>query len=173
MHPATGEWSIDNCKFLFLTGVKKNTGYFVYNGQKAEIAGLEFLKVYSLDTQRFLYNAQQFINFMQLYDCESARLEGYAFGAKGKVFNIAEATGLLKYLMYKMGISFTVEIPSVIKKFATGKGNAKKDEMVDAFIQETGIDLYKLFEKDKVANPMDDIADSYFICKNLFNDINN
>ena len=37
--------------------------------------------------------------------------------------------------------------------------------MYEAFNKETKIDLKKLFDTDKVGNPVSDIADSYFIQK--------
>ena len=62
-------------------------------------------------------------------------------------------------------ISYDTIVPSVVKKGATGKGNADKDMMYEAFNKETKIDLKKLFDTDKVGNPISDIADSYFIQK--------
>ena len=37
--------------------------------------------------------------------------------------------------------------------------------MYEAFYKETNIDLKKLFDTDKVGNPISDISDSYFIQK--------
>ena len=53
------------------------------------------------------------------------------------------------------------------KKFATGKGNANKVLMYEAFIEETGDDLAKLFEFDPYTgqSPVSDIIDSYYIAK--------
>ena len=53
----------------------------------------------------------------------------------------------------------------VLLKSATGKGNADKDMMYNAFVKETNIDLKSIFETEKVGNPISDIADSYFIQK--------
>ena len=61
----------------------------------------------------------------------------------------------------------SVFAPSTIKKFATGKGNANKELMYEAFVEETGDDLAKLFEFDpyKGQSPVSDIIDSYYIAK--------
>ena len=56
-------------------------------------------------------------------------------------------------------------VPSVVKKGATGKGNADKEKMYEAFVKETKMDLKKIFDTDKVGNPISDIADSYFVMK--------
>ena len=53
----------------------------------------------------------------------------------------------------------------MVKKGATGKGNADKDKMYEAFVNETKIDLKKIFDTEKVGNPISDIVDSYYIMK--------
>ena len=98
-------------------------------------------------------------------------IEGYAFATSGTshVRSIAENTGLLKHKMHKVKQPFTSIPPTVIKKYATGKGNANKEIMYDAFCAEilTPPDLKsKLTPKSKkLRNPVTDIVDSYFICK--------
>ena len=62
-------------------------------------------------------------------------------------------------------IPYEVVVPSVVKKGATGKGNADKEKMYEAFVKETKMDLKKIFDTDKVGNPISDIADSYFVMK--------
>jgi Holliday junction resolvasome RuvABC endonuclease subunit len=93
-------------------------------------------------------------------------IEDYAMAAKGKVFNIAENTGILKYALYSRGFGYETFAPTVVKKFATGKGNAKKEQMVEAFQKETKIDLKKELQPNRLlGSPTTDIADAYFICK--------
>jgi hypothetical protein len=98
-------------------------------------------------------------------------IEGYAFATSGTshVRSIAENTGLLKHKMHKVKQSFTSVPPTVIKKYATGKGNANKEIMYDAFCAEilTPSDLKSRLTPNskKLRNPVTDIVDSYFICK--------
>ena len=98
-------------------------------------------------------------------------IEGYAFATSGKSYvrSVAENSGLLKHKMYKVKQVFTSIPPSVIKKYATGKGNANKDLMYDAFSEEsnTPSDLQKTLrpKSNKLTNPTTDIVDSYWICK--------
>jgi len=98
-------------------------------------------------------------------------IEGYAFATSGKSYvrSVAENSGLLKHKMYKAHQTFTSVPPSVIKKYATGKGNANKDLMYDAFSEEsnTPSDLQKTLrpKSNKLTNPTTDIVDSYWICK--------
>ena len=97
---------------------------------------------------------------------ENIFIEGYSFGSKGQgLFQIAENCGILKYRLQEQNIPYETVVPSVVKKGATGKGNADKDMMYEAFVKETKLDLKKIFDTNKVGNPISDIADSYFIQK--------
>ena len=88
-------------------------------------------------------------------------IENYAYAATGRVFDIGENTGILKYKLNKCGMRFETVTPQIVKKYATGKGNAKKADMYDAFVEDTGIDLGKIKQ-------WSDIADSYWISKWFF-----
>jgi len=98
-------------------------------------------------------------------------IEGYAFATSGKSYvrSVAENSGLLKHKMYKANQTFTSIPPTVIKKYATGKGNANKDLMYDAFSKEcvAPVGLQKTLrpKSNKLSNPTTDIVDSYWICK--------
>ena len=62
-------------------------------------------------------------------------------------------------------ILYDTVVPSVVKKFASGKGNADKQLMYDSFIKHTKQDLLKMFDMGKLNNPVTDIVDSYYIAK--------
>ena len=62
-------------------------------------------------------------------------------------------------------ILYDTVVPSVVKKFASGKGNADKQLMYDSFKEHTEQDLLKLFDMGKLNNPVTDIIDSYYIAK--------
>lgn len=92
-------------------------------------------------------------------------IEDYAFAAKGKIFHIGENTGLLKHELWMNGFQFHVVPPTVIKKFATDKGNAEKTGMYDAFTGRIGVDLKTVYgsKMKGVGSPFGDLADAYFI----------
>lgn len=94
-------------------------------------------------------------------------IEDYSFGSKGKVFHIAENAGLIKHKIWKQGVPINVVPPTVVKKFAFGKGNATKEQMHEAFLKETGVDLIPIYQPKatKVGSPVGDIVDSFFLCK--------
>ena len=160
-------FSYDNCKFMFITKNKK----FAVN-HSPNIVGL-LLYEYNDNLERFTRLADMTVDWIlshapSRHHGNKLAIEGYAFGAKGQVFNIGENTGILKLkLAEKVANDINVIAPSAIKKFATGKGNANKLLMYEAFVEETGDDLAKLFEFDPYngQSPVSDIIDSYYIAK--------
>jgi len=154
---------IANCIFYYLTSIKKDSGHF-FNGS---INGF-FHSEYSSEQQRYAQIADFFVS--KIPSDSPIFIEDYSFGSKGKVFHIAENCGILKHKLYEAGHTYNVVAPTVIKKEATGKGNADKQKMYEAFIKETGIDLVKdLFSNKKLGSPVTDIIDSYYISKHCFN----
>lgn len=68
-------------------------------------------------------------------------LEGYAMRALGRVFNIGELGGVIKYHFYTNGIPFAVIPPANLKVYATGKGNASKKMMKQAAYDAGGFEF--------------------------------
>ena len=149
-----------NLMFYYLTSKKKWTGIisedifgYKHKEWKDPIERFTNISDFVMDILLQCYNPQIFI-------------EGYSYGSKGQgLFQIAENCGILKYRLLEKGYSYNTVVPSVVKKGATGKGNADKDMMYEAFVKETKINLKKLFNTEKVGNPISDIVDSYFVKK--------
>lgn len=57
-------------------------------------------------------------------------VEGYSYNANYNAHQLGELGGLIRWTLWRHGISFTVVPPAALKKWATGKGNAGKDQMV-------------------------------------------
>ena len=150
----------DILMFYYLTNKKK------YIGQMSEdVIGYEH-KEWTDPIQRFKYISDFALDIISPLISPQIFIEGYSFGSKGQgLFQIAENCGILKYRLQEQNLPYQTVVPSVVKKGATGKGNADKDMMYEAFVKETNIDLKKVFDTDKVGNPVSDIADSYFIQK--------
>ena len=53
----------------------------------------------------------------------------------------------------------------LLRNTLSGKGNADKQLMYDSFTKHTGVDLMKMFDMNKLNNPVTDIIDSYYIAK--------
>jgi crossover junction endodeoxyribonuclease RuvC len=63
-------------------------------------------------------------------------LEGYAYGAKGRaVVNIGELGGVIRVALADRARAFVEVPPANLKLFATGKGNAPKDDVFGAAIR--------------------------------------
>ena len=149
-----------NLMFYYLTSKKKWIGK-----QSENIIGYEH-KEWKDPIERFTYISDFAIEIIKQTQNPEIYIEGYSFGSKGQgVFQIAENCGILKYRLLEEKFGYNTVVPSVVKKGATGKGNADKDLMYEAFVKEVKIDLKQLFDTEKVGNPLSDIDDSYYIQK--------
>lgn len=153
------EPTYEKCIFYYLTSNKKMVGNF------GNAIGYEH-KEYFSEQERYDNIAEFFLNKIPTKTIPKIFIEDYSFGSKGKVFHIAENCGLLKYKLWEIGLPFSTFAPSAIKKFATGKGNADKQKMYDAFTAETGENLIQYYSKNgTLVSPVTDIVDSYYIAK--------
>lgn len=162
-----------NCQFFFMTPVKSLDGQLMKNVQ-----GTYFDKSnYATDIQRF--DAISTWAMGHLARADLIGMEGYAMGSKGKVFNIAENTALLKYKMMAANIPYEIFSPKEIKMFAinnspldfsgVNKNKIQKEEIYSIFLEETKTDLRTILtpKKSRVDSPVSDIVDSFYICKLL------
>ena len=160
---AGDDFDFNKCSFHFLTSKKKHIGKFGKN-----IFGYE-IKDYKTPIERFTNISTWALDIIHKHKKDTAKvfIEGYSFGSKGQaVFQIAENCGILKYrLQMSPSILYDTIVPSVVKKHASGKGNADKQLMYDSFKDHTKKDLMKMFDMGKLNNPVTDIIDSYYIAK--------
>ena len=152
-------------KFYYLTTKKKWLGK-----QSDNIIGYEH-KEWTDPIERFKNISDFILDILYtnpLFDQPNYQIfiEGYSYGSKGQgLFQIAENCGILKYRLQDKGYTYETVVPSVVKKGATGKGNADKDMMYESFLKETKINLKKILDTEKCGNPLSDIVDSYYIQK--------
>ena len=160
---ADDNFDFNKCSFHFQTSKKKHIGKFGKN-----IFGYEY-KEYDTPIERFTNISIWALDVIHKNESNTAKvfIEGYSFGSKGQaVFQIAENCGILKYrLQMSPTILYDTIVPSVVKKYASGKGNADKQLMYDSFKEHTKKDLMKMFDMQKLNNPVTDIVDSYYIAK--------
>ena len=62
-------------------------------------------------------------------------MEGAAYAATYNVFMLGELSGALKMFFYQSGYAYEIVQPTVLKKFATGSGQANK-KMIKESVQE-------------------------------------
>lgn len=153
-------WNVDNCKFFYM--VKKDKHQIVTD----QIIGSIYPE-YTCDPERYDNLSQWSLEILKKYNVEKVFIESYSFGSVGRVFQIAENTGSLKYRLWKEKLIYDVYPPTMIKKFGSGKGNANKEKMWEAFKEETSLNLFHLLglEEAKNWNPVSDMVDAYFITK--------
>lgn len=122
--------------------------------------------------ERADFLAKELLKWVRSYDLAEVGLEDYAFAATGRVFHIGENTGVMKHLLWSKGINVLAYPPTVIKKFATGKGNADKNKMTAAFVEafpaaREWVAAFFPRTKDAIPakSPLSDLADAYWIAK--------
>jgi Holliday junction resolvasome RuvABC endonuclease subunit len=153
------EPNINKCVFYYLTTNKKLVGNF------DNAIGYHH-KEYYIEQERYDNIAEFFIGKIPTKPLPQIFIEDYSFGSTGKVFHIAENTGLLKYKLWEVGYKFSTIPPTVIKKFATGKGNADKAKMYESFFNETNRNFENLLNRNlTLGSPVTDIVDAYYIAK--------
>lgn len=121
--------------------------------------------VWDLKPNRGESEGMRVVRFMakvkELITLENINLIAYERPAglhKGSIMVASEMIGVLKTLCIELNVNLACYSASQIKKFATGKGNASKEDMVKAAIalgyqpkddnQADAIHLYNLTKKD-------------------------
>lgn len=172
-----------SCPCICVSNTKvfmENYFYYLSNNKKHWMTALNVLgdphDDYTSDQQRYENIASWALNIILPLPRSNLQIiiEDYSFGSKGRVFNIAENCGMLKYFLYKEGYSFSTVAPTVIKKYATGKGNATKQAMYDAFVNLTDIDLINVFggKSGRLDSPTTDIVDSFYLTQYMHDCMN-
>lgn len=100
----------------------------------------------------------------QQHNLQTIGIEGLAFSKFGNATR--DLAGLqfviMNTLRHELGQDVKIVSPNALKKFATGSGKAKKQEMVD-FLPQHVLDLFK--QQYKKSNGLYDVADAYWIAK--------
>lgn len=65
-------------------------------------------------------------------------LEGYAFGRPNQAHQIGELGGAVRLELWRRGMPYIEVPPSTVKKYATGSGAAKKEQMLAEAIRRLG-----------------------------------
>ena len=98
---------------------------------------------------RLAWYESQFEEFKSRYNVSYCAVEGYAMGIRtGMVFNIGEQGGIARMVLQKGFIETIIVPPTTLKRFVTGKGNSKKNEMMLGVFKKWG----KEFSNDNKAD---------------------
>lgn len=71
-------------------------------------------------------------------EAEIAILEGYSYASANVAHQLGELGGVVRWGLYRRGVPYVEIAPGTLKKFAAGRGNAKKPEMLAAAIKRLG-----------------------------------
>lgn len=167
----------NECFFHYYYNVKKHTG-----NKATNIFGV-FTPSYESEEERFDNVSHWVISVLKKYNVDVVGIEGISFASKGRIVQLGENYGLLKHKLWKNGIKYHEISPNTVKMVARNTLpedrrrdpkepkkllKMEKDVMVDLFFRETSIPLWDIFQTDKKdANPLQDIADSYFVMRSL------
>jgi Holliday junction resolvasome RuvABC endonuclease subunit len=111
----------------------------------------------------FIYD--WFNKFLFSHDIDYAAIENYAFGAKSNsVFQMGGLGEMLRLSLFKNKVPYKEYEPARVKKYATGKGNAEKSQMVLAAFKDG-------FDVSKYGKSGEDLSDAYWIAQMLNNEI--
>jgi len=124
---------------------------------------------------RYYNNAKKIIKILLQFNVNKIGIEGYSYGYgtenPGRVFDIAEALGMLKFLLIENNIQIYVFPPKQIKKFFTGNGNASKVLMIERFLSKNkNSSINYLIEELKIQrynSPINDLVDAAAILELL------
>lgn len=157
--------------------VFKSEWFGVAKTQKQISPNLIHLKkdLFKSDIQRFIAIAEYIAGSLEKFadgDVDLyVALEGYAMNAKGLVFNIAEATGLLKERLWDMGTKLRIYEPTSIKKFAALNGSCDKVFMGEAFDSCGYIHKPMLGDLPLYESPRADIVDAFWAAQLLLTEM--
>ena len=74
------------------------------------------------------------------FEADVVVLEGYSYASANQAHQIGELGGVIRLTLWQRRKPFAEVPPAVLKKYATGKGNADKDAMLAAAIRRFGFE---------------------------------
>jgi crossover junction endodeoxyribonuclease RuvC len=104
------------------------TGLVILENNKIHTA-IEITSKEKRDPHRFMDIAKKVMKYITEHDVIC--IEGFSYSSKGSAVSVQYGIGwILRSELIRAGLNYHDVPPSSVKKFATGKGNAKKEDMV-------------------------------------------
>jgi crossover junction endodeoxyribonuclease RuvC len=129
------------------------TGLVILNAQGEVENSSEVTTTLKDDPVRFMDIANRVVS--QLLETDIITIEGFSYGSKGQGVSTQYGIGwLIRAELIRNRYSYTEVSPSAVKKFATGKGNEKKENMV--------LPIYKHWGFE---HPSDNVRDAYVLAQ--------
>jgi Holliday junction resolvasome RuvABC endonuclease subunit len=90
--------------------------------------------------ERLSFLSSGIIEYCKINEAQIVLVEGYSFSSRNsQAHSIGELGGCVRMKLWECGIPFIEVPPKCRAKFATGKGNAGKSEVISAISARTGI----------------------------------
>jgi len=119
-------------------------------------------------TRRLMDITKEVEDKIKEFNVEVIAIEGMSFGSQGRtIFELGGLSHILRAKFIELNIPFVVIPPTTLKKFWFGKGNAKKEEMVEeAMKRGFQIPFTKNYGTKKEPNIMfdDNVVDATALC---------
>lgn len=98
------------------------------------VARLAWFRDQLFDAITVLEDVDSGAPFQQVWVPDLVVVEGYAYGKGAQAHQIGELGGVVRLALHDAGLPWVEVPPAKLKKFVTGKGNAKKDTVrLEAF----------------------------------------
>lgn len=108
------------------------------------------------DPQRMIILTEKIMS--NLKDDDVIAIEGFSYGSRGRGISFQFGYGYaVRIALFTANKPFSIVTPSQVKKYATGKGNSSKDNMILPIFKKWG------FEHDS-----DNVRDAYVLAKIAF-----
>jgi len=129
------------------------TGLVVLDKKGKVLVEKEITTKEKQDPQRFIDIAEQVINHISFDD--KVLIEGFSYGSRGRGVSTQYGVGwIIRAFLVDQHINYIEVSPGGLKKFATGKGNTSKDNMILPIFKRWG------FEHDS-----NDVRDAYVLAQ--------
>ena len=109
-----------------------HTGIVILN-EKGKIENNYVIKSKLMGVDRIREIVKKIREIINIFDVKHIVIEGYSYGSTWNmksILELAELVGSIKVLCHKIGLKPVIVAPSTLKKFITGKGNTKKNQVL-------------------------------------------
>jgi len=157
-------YNIEKVEFYGYNSVKKRC----FKGNNVEVfhVGSKYKKMNMCDRQNIAYDFLK----TDMFGVSYVAFEGYAYGKKitRSLVQLGEFIGGLKKMYYDQGMGLLIYAPRMVKRFATGDGNAEKVTMCQMFMKEFPNFYPEDFKKlPKYVDPHADMCDAFWVAETL------
>lgn len=128
------------------------TGICLLNGPVATSSVINYPQAKGYDRLQLI--ADRFDELLHQLKPNIVVIEGYAFGNRFTLADLVEIGSQMRLSLHRAGIPWYIASPSLLKKYVTGSGVAKKPEMAEFVKSRWGYE-----------SPSDDVVDAYGLAK--------